>query len=512
MTNIPHGRQDILVGCTAYVCRASVLWSGDVLHGLKSCICSSVCGIAAHSFTREFVSATTYPKKQHSLYIHENSPYSRLASGTPPIRARIDEHRYACRQLIAVAKAEQPDAVVIAGDIYDVATPSAEAEKLFVETILELTKVVSGVTVAAIAGNHDSARRQDAHSPLWERAGVHVVGGIVSNALYDVENSENSENSENIESSNPDTESPCSVLAESDGILREKYIFEVPGRGYIIAVPYANRYVDLGSLCSRLTAIVRHLNVNDLPVVMVGHATVDELVGANRVDLVASYGGEISEVHNDDGAVHPVVGTVEGRSLGVWGNGFDYLALGHIHGRYVYYDDNTHATAAYSGSLLPTSFDQAYAPHGVYIVDIPGRKHGPVTMTFREIKPLRPLVTIPSLGMYTWNQAMTALEEFNPASVSYVRLNIKQKDALPQSFMMQARKAVEERGCRCIISTVNYERQLDDAEGVPEDRTLSFSDFEHKTPQDIARMYVSERNWPIGTPRHSGCCRWSLMK
>ncbi len=411
---------------------------------------------------------------------------------------RIDEHRYACRQLIAVAKAEQPDAVVIAGDIYDVATPSAEAEKLFVETILELTKAVSGVTVAAIAGNHDSARRQDAHSPLWERAGVHVVGGIVSNALYDVENSEN------IENSNPDTEAPCSVLAESDGILREKYIFEVPGRGYIIAVPYANRYVDLGSLCSRLTAIVRHLNVNDLPVVMVGHATVDELVGANRVDLVASYGGEISEVHNDDGAVHPVVGTVEGRSLGVWGNGFDYLALGHIHGRYVYYDDNTHATAAYSGSLLPTSFDQAYAPHGVYIVDIPGRKHGPVTMTFREIKPLRPLVTIPSLGMYTWNQAMTALEEFNPASVSYVRLNIKQKDALPQGFMMQARKAVEERGCRCIISTVNYERQLDDAEGVPEDRMLSFSDFEHKTPQDIARMYVSERklaNWDAETQR-----------
>lgn len=79
------------------------------------------------------------------------------------------------------------------------------------------------MTVAAIAGNHDSARRQDAHSPLWERAGVHVVGGIVSNALYDVENSEN------IESSNPDTEAPCSVLAESDGILRENIFSKSPG-------------------------------------------------------------------------------------------------------------------------------------------------------------------------------------------------------------------------------------------------------------------------------------------
>lgn len=400
---------------------------------------------------------------------------------------RLAEQRDACRRLIDVAKAERPDAVIIAGDIYDVGAPSADAEKLFVETILELTNTVPGVTVAAIAGNHDSARRQDAQSPLWERAGVHVVGSIVSNTLYDTECAENSENTE-----------ISDIDTEPDDILRGKYIFDVPGRGYIIAVPYANRYVDLESLCTRLTAIVSRLNVNDLPVVMVGHATVDELIAANRDDVEASYGGEVSEVHRDDGEVHPVIGTIEGRSLGVWGNGFDYLALGHIHGRYVYYDDTTHATAAYSGSLLPTSFDQAYAPHGVYIVDVPGRKYGPVTMEFREIKPLRPMVTIPSFGTCTWDRAIDALKEYEPSEMSYVRLNIKQKDALPQGYLMQARKVVEERGCRCIISTVNYKQQLDETEDASDDTALSFSDFENKSPQDIARMYVGERklaNW-----------------
>ena len=400
---------------------------------------------------------------------------------------RLAEQRDACRRLIDVAKAERPDAVIIAGDIYDVGAPSADAEKLFVETILELTNAVPGVTVAAIAGNHDSARRQDAQSPLWERAGVHVVGSIVSNTLYDTECAENSENTE-----------ISDIDTEPDDILRGKYIFDVPGRGYIIAVPYANRYVDLESLCTRLTAIVSRLNVNDLPVVMVGHATVDELIAANRDDVEASYGGEVSEVHRDDGEVHPVIGTIEGRSLGVWGNGFDYLALGHIHGRYVYYDDTTHATAAYSGSLLPTSFDQAYASHGVYIVDVPGRKYGPVTMEFREIKPLRPMVTIPSFGTCTWDRAIDALKENEPSEMSYVRLNIKQKDALPQGYLMQARKVVEERGCRCIISTVNYKQQLDETEDASDDTALSFSDFENKSPQDIARMYVSERklaNW-----------------
>lgn len=400
---------------------------------------------------------------------------------------RLAEQRDACRRLIDVAKAERPDAVIIAGDIYDVGAPSADAEKLFVETILELTNAVPGVTVAAIAGNHDSARRQDAQSPLWERAGVHVVGSIVSNTLYDTECAENSENTE-----------ISDIDTEPDDILRGKYIFDVPGRGYIIAVPYANRYVDLESLCTRLTAIVSRLNVNDLPAVMVGHATVDELIAANRDDVEASYGGEVSEVHRDDGEVHPVIGTIEGRSLGVWGNGFDYLALGHIHGRYVYYDDTTHATAAYSGSLLPTSFDQAYAPHGVYIVDVPGRKYGPVTMEFREIKPLRPMVTIPSFGTCTWDRAIDALKEYEPSEMSYVRLNIKQKDALPQGYLMQARKVVEERGCRCIISTVNYKQQLDETEDASDDTALSFSDFENKSPQDIARMYVGERklaNW-----------------
>ena len=400
---------------------------------------------------------------------------------------RLAEQRDACRRLIDVAKAERPDAVIIAGDIYDVGAPSADAEKLFVETILELTNAVPGVTVAAIAGNHDSARRQDAQSPLWERAGVHVVGSIVSNTLYDTECAENSENTE-----------ISDIDTEPDDILRGKYIFDVPGRGYIIAVPYANRYVDLESLCTRLTAIVSRLNVNDLPVVMVGHATVDELIAANRDDVEASYGGEVSEVHRDDGEVHPVIGTIEGRSLGVWGNGFDYLALGHIHGRYVYYDDTTHATAAYSGSLLPTSFDQAYSPHGVYIVDVPGRKYGPVTMEFREIKPLRPMVTIPSFGTCTWDRAIDALKEYEPSEMSYVRLNIKQKDALPQGYLMQARKVVEERGCRCIISTVNYKQQLDETEGASDVTALSFSDFENKSPQDIARMYVGERklaNW-----------------
>lgn len=400
---------------------------------------------------------------------------------------RLAEQRDACRRLIDVAKAERPDAVIIAGDIYDVGAPSADAEKLFVETILELTNTVPGVTVAAIAGNHDSARRQDAQSPLWERAGVHVVGSIVSNTLYDTECAENSENTE-----------ISDIDTEPDDILRGKYIFDVPGRGYIIAVPYANRYVDLESLCTRLTAIVSRLNVNDLPVVMVGHATVDELIAANRDDVEASYGGEVSEVHRDDGEVHPVIGTIEGRSLGVWGNGFDYLALGHIHGRYVYYDDTTHATAAYSGSLLPTSFDQAYAPHGVYIVDVPGRKYGPVTMEFREIKPLRPMVTIPSFGTCTWDRAIDALKEYEPSEMSYVRLNIKQKDALPQGYLMQARKVVEDRGCRCIISTVNYKQQLDETEDASDDTALSFSDFENKSPQDIARMYVGERklaNW-----------------
>ncbi len=87
---------------------------------------------------------------------------------------RLEEQREVLKQIVDVARAEQVDAVLLAGDLYDTAVPSAEAQQLVVKTLLALAK--TGAEVIAIAGNHDHASTFDAYRPLMRAAGITLVG------------------------------------------------------------------------------------------------------------------------------------------------------------------------------------------------------------------------------------------------------------------------------------------------------------------------------------------------
>jgi exonuclease SbcD len=68
------------------------------------------------------------------------------------------------------------DAVLVAGDLYDTAAPSAEAQKLVNRTLLGLAR--DGVEVVAIAGNHDHAATIDAYRGFAKAAGITLVGTV----------------------------------------------------------------------------------------------------------------------------------------------------------------------------------------------------------------------------------------------------------------------------------------------------------------------------------------------
>jgi exonuclease SbcD len=91
-------------------------------------------------------------------------------------RSRLDEQRDVLREIVQITRAEQPDAVLIAGDLYDSAAPSAAAQHLVVKALLALAG--TGARVIAIAGNHDSSATLDAYRPLAEHAGITLVGGV----------------------------------------------------------------------------------------------------------------------------------------------------------------------------------------------------------------------------------------------------------------------------------------------------------------------------------------------
>lgn len=87
-----------------------------------------------------------------------------------------EDQRHILDQVVEWAKREQPQAVVIAGDVYDKAIPSGEAVSLFDYFLTELTKALPEGRVLVIAGNHDSPRRLDFASSILEKHQVHIVG------------------------------------------------------------------------------------------------------------------------------------------------------------------------------------------------------------------------------------------------------------------------------------------------------------------------------------------------
>lgn len=92
--------------------------------------------------------------------------------------ALLDDQHVFCDWLVELAVDEGAELVVIAGDVYDRDVPPTEAVTLFRSTVRRL--VESGIKVAAIAGNHDSAERLSAYDGLTERSGVLVRGGFAS--------------------------------------------------------------------------------------------------------------------------------------------------------------------------------------------------------------------------------------------------------------------------------------------------------------------------------------------
>lgn len=87
-----------------------------------------------------------------------------------------EDQEYILSEVIEAAGREKPDAIVIAGDIYDKAVPSAEAVEIFDRFLGELTEAVPSAVIMMISGNHDSAPRVDCFRKVLSRQKVHMIG------------------------------------------------------------------------------------------------------------------------------------------------------------------------------------------------------------------------------------------------------------------------------------------------------------------------------------------------
>ncbi len=254
----------------------------------------------------------------------------------------LADQEFVLSALADLVAEHQVDAVIIAGDIYDRAVPSAEAVQVATRALQRIRE--AGAVIVASSGNHDSAPRLGAFADFLATGGLHLrtsVAGVGRPVM----------------------------LADSDGPVA------------IYALPYLEP--ELARAVLHVTGRVGHQEVTSAAMDLV------------RSDLAGRDPSTRSVV-----AAHAfVVGGVAGgseRSIAVGGiesitsdvfDGIDYVALGHLHGA-----QRLSARIRYSGSPLAYSFSEAGQRKGAWLIDLAA--DGSVSDAWLELPVIRGLATL----------------------------------------------------------------------------------------------------------------------
>lgn len=243
----------------------------------------------------------------------------------------LEEQRELLGQIVAYVKKEQPEALVIAGDIYDTTVPSAEAITVFDDFLSELDALEQKLTICIIAGNHDSAKRLDYASQILAKHAIHIVGMP-----------------------------PVTVDA---GIKKVSMTDE-----YGEVVFYLLPFVKPGYLKKLFPD--ESLSFSDA----VKHLLEREIIDETKRNVLVSHqfyaGGGASPVTSDS-EVH-VVGGIDNVDIGVLA-AFDYAALGHIHRA----QKIGAAKNRYPGTIFPYSVSEADEQKFVTMVELGAKAEEP---------------------------------------------------------------------------------------------------------------------------------------
>lgn len=243
-------------------------------------------------------------------------------------RSRIDEHEKALTEVVAIAKAQKVDATLIAGDLFDSASPPAEAERIVYSTLLELASVGP---VVIVPGNHDNDGRMAAVKELLGRAGIYVAPYVTTDPVELT------------------TASGESALIATIPWISQRYIVKAEQLMSLDAYELSGEYSErLRRIVDSVTACFTDETVN----VAMAHVAITngELGGGERsAQTVMEY--------RIDASAFPASA--------------HYVALGHLHKAQSF---PARCPVHYSGSLLHLDFSDDPAPKSVNVVDAsPGR-------------------------------------------------------------------------------------------------------------------------------------------
>ena len=287
----------------------------------------------------------------------------------------LDEQRFILNQILTTAEAEQPDAIILAGDIYDKSVPSAEAVSLFDDFLVSLARL--GKSIFIISGNHDSPERISFASRIMQSSKIYlspVYDGTIRPVIL------------------PDGES-------------EVAFYLLPFIKPSVVLHYADEGTDIKTYDDAMRYVVSKMDIDkSRRNILIAHQYVTGAERSESEDMV------IGGLDNVDASVF---------------SPFDYVALGHLH-RPQYCGRET---IRYSGSPLKYSFSEVFDKKSVTIIEI-NAGQAPV-VTEHALTPLHEWYAL--RGTY---DELTARDYYDGKGYqdAYVSITLTDEDDIPDGM------------------------------------------------------------------------------
>jgi len=248
------------------------------------------------------------------------------------------EHACFLEWLLRQLKHEQPDALLIAGDIFDTVNPPVKAQERLYDFIVSAHEQQPGLSIVMIAGNHDSGSRIELPAPLMRRLRAHALGRVLW-----------------LDDGQLDAGRLLLPLTDASGKVA----------AWCLALPFLRPAEVTG----------RHLGEDYLKGIAQVHewliAAAEERRQPGQALIAVSHahmaGGAVSE----DSERSLVIGNAEALPASLFGPQISYVALGHLHKPQKV---NGEDRIRYSGSPIPLSFSEIDYKHQILDIRLDGEQ------------------------------------------------------------------------------------------------------------------------------------------
>lgn len=274
---------------------------------------------------------------------------------------RLPEHKHFLNWLLEQVKTHEPDALLVAGDVFDNGNPSAASQSAYYEFLADATQACPQMQVIITAGNHDSASRLEAPRPMLTRHKVEIRGTVHREWRQATEN-----------------ENGYWQVYYDDLLIP---VSNSQGEQVVVlAVPYLRSdMVQNPNYSQGVNNFLRDLTQR-----------ARELYPGQTLVMMAHMYAKGADIAKSDYSEKIVIGGQEEVNMEGWTDHPDYMTCGHIHKRQHIWNTDW---ARYTGSVLPMSFAEKDYTHGVDLVTFEADRHPKVEQLVYE--PQHKLVVLP---------------------------------------------------------------------------------------------------------------------